>query len=473
MTQATLPADLLDGLPDDLAVLPGDARHAPYLKEWRGKFHGEALAVLRPRDTTMAAELMRRCYRHGIAMVPQAGNTGLVGGGLPLMEQTAVIVSVDRMSTIRSVDAANNTMTVEAGVTLHDVRQAAENADRLFPLLLGSEGSCRIGGNIASNAGGVLTLRYGNTREQVLGLEAVLPDGRIWDGLNGLRKNNTGYDLKQLFIGAEGTLGLITAACLRLQPRPRQYVTMLLALPSPAAALACLHTLDEASGGQVSSFEIMSRACVELAFRHIPGCQDRFAAPHLWYGLAELSGGGRDGDLAAMVTAGLASLAEHAQLEDALIAQSETQRAEFWHLREAIVEAQRHEGASIKHDIAVPISALPAFIDEGLALVERLQPGIRPTVFGHIGDGNLHFNMMQPVGMDRAAFLDRWADIASAVHALVMRHGGSFSAEHGIGQLKLDEMARYKSPVELDMMRAVKAALDPRGLMNPGKLLPP
>lgn len=457
----------------DAAVLaPDNDRFDVYITEWRGKFESSAIAILRPASTEQVAEAVKHCAANNIAMVPQGGNTSLVGGSVPFMGEHAVVISLDRMGAIRGIDAVENTITVDAGCILADIQRAADEADRFFPLSLGAEGSCRIGGNIATNAGGILTLRYGNMRDQVLGLEVVTADGQIWHGLNSLRKNNTGYDLKQLFIGSEGTLGIITGACLKLQPRPAHRVTAMVAVSTPADALTVLNDLNAKTGGQVEAFELMSRPCLELAFKHIEGCRDAFQAPYPWYGLAEITAGVKDGRLNELVEESLGALIGSEAVLDAVLAQNDRERGEFWHLREAIVEAQRLEGGSIKHDIAVPVARIAAFIEAGIMRVTEIMPDIRPTVFGHIGDGNLHFNMMQPEGMDRADYLKHWDDIVAPVHALVMDYGGSFSAEHGVGRLKTNDMARYKSPTELAMMRAVKHALDPKNLMNPGKVIP-
>ncbi|MEO0392813.1 MAG: FAD-binding oxidoreductase [Pseudomonadota bacterium] len=453
-------------------VLPGDDRFAPYVTEWRGKYQATALAIFRPATTAEVAEVVQFCQAHGLAMVPQGGNTSLVGGSVPVDGSRTVVISLDRMAAVREVDAVNNTLTVDAGCILSTIQEEAEAIDRYFPLSLGAEGSCRIGGNIATNAGGILTLRYGNTRDQVLGLEVVTADGQIWDGLNSLRKNNTGYDLKQLFIGSEGTIGIITGACLKLHPRPRHRITVFIGLDSPSDALTALNMLNSASGGQVEAFELISRISLDLAFKHIDGCRDPLAAPYPWYGLAEITAGRADSGLDDVIENTLGELIEADSVLDATIAQNDSQRASFWHLREAIVEAQRLEGGSIKHDIAVPVSRIASFIEAGMARATDIMPDIRPTVFGHIGDGNLHFNMMQPKGMAREDFLARWDDITGPIHALVMEYGGSFSAEHGVGRLKTPDMAQYKPPVELAMMRAIKQALDPHDRMNPGILIP-
>ena len=453
-------------------ILPNDQRFRPYVTEWRGKYTASALAILRPDNVEAVAKAVRLCQAYAVNIVPQGGNTSLVGGSVPCDGARAVVISLDRMTSVREVDAVNNTITVDAGCILATIQQQAAAVDRFFPLSLGSEGSCRIGGNIATNAGGILTLRYGNMRDQVLGLEVVTADGQIWNGLNSLRKNNTGYDLKQLFIGSEGTLGIITGACLKLQPRPHHRVTVFMGFNTAAETLTALNTLNSTTGGQVEAFELISRTSLALAFKHIDGCRDPLDAPCPWYGLAEITAGCADSGLDALVENTLGALIDDGTMLDATLAQNDTQRASFWHLREAIVEAQRLEGGSIKHDIAVPISQIADFIDAGIAKAKTLLPGIRPTVFGHIGDGNLHFNMMQPEGMSRDDFLARWDDITGPIHALVMEYGGSFSAEHGIGRMKRGDMARYKSPAELTMMRAIKQALDPDNRMNPGILLP-
>ena len=471
MTQSFLTA-LQETIADEAIILPDDSRITPYITEWRGKFRSSALAVVRPAATEDVASVVKLCAAHGIAIVPQGGNTSLVGGSVPYEDEAAIILSLDRMGGVRELDPINNTITVDAGCILAEIQTAAEGADLYFPLSLGAEGSCRIGGNIASNAGGILTLRYGNTRDLVLGLEVVLPDGTIWHGLNSLRKNNTGYDLKQLFLGSEGTLGIITGACLKLFPQPRHRLTAMLAVPSPAAALTVLNSLNSASGGQVEAFEIIARPCLDIAFRHMENCRDPFDEVHDWYGLTEITAGRADSGLDETIENALGELFEAGVVSDVVIAQNDSQRGDFWYLREAIVEAQRLEGGSIKHDISVPVSRIADFIEAGIDRVTEIMPDIRPTVFGHIGDGNLHFNMMQPVAMDRADFLARWDDITGPIHKLVMAHGGSFSAEHGVGRLKLKDMAAYKDPAELAMMRAIKQALDPDNQMNPGKLIP-
>lgn len=443
---------------------------APYLREWRDKFTGAAAMVLRPGSAAEVSQILALANDSRTGIVPQGGNTGLVGGQIPDSSGSQIVLSLSRLNAIRQVDAGNNSLIAEAGCILANVQQAAEAADRLFPLSLAAEGSCQIGGNLSSNAGGTGVLAYGTARQLVLGLEVVLADGRIWSGLRTLRKDNTGYDLKALFLGAEGTLGIITAAALKLFPRPAEVETALIALPSPHAALELLHVLSEASGGGLSAFEIMPRIGLEFTLAHIPDTREPFTDPHAWYVLAELSGG-RTG-LGDVMQDGLADAFERGLAEDALIAMSESQREDFWRLRHGLSEAQKPEGGSIKHDISVPVSLMPDFIVRASKAVTDYLPGCRPVPFGHLGDGNVHFNVTQPKGMDRQAFLARWEEMNRIVHDIVMDMGGSISAEHGIGILKRDLLPGVKSETELDLMRSVKQALDPNGILNPGKMLP-
>ncbi len=454
--------------PDHCLHAAGDI--APYLVEERGLFRGRALAVVRPGRTEEAARVVGLCAAEGLAVVPQGGNTGLCGGGVPPEHGRAVVVSTERLTRIRRVDPVDFSLTAEAGCVLADVQQAAAEAGCLFPLSLGAEGSCRIGGNLSTNAGGTAVLRYGNARDLVLGLEVVLPDGRIWSGLRTLRKDNTGYDLKQLFIGAEGTLGLITAAVLKLFPQPREAATALVALPGPQQATDLLFRARQASGDAVTACELIPRIGLDLDLAHLPGCRDPFARPHPWYLLLELSSS-RPGGLRAALEAVLADALESGLAADAVLAESEGQRAALWRLREGIPEAQKKEGGSIKHDVAVPTSRVPELIRRATAAVEAELPGVRVVAFGHLGDGNIHFNLTQPVGADRRAFLDRWGEMNRIVHDIVVAMDGSIAAEHGIGRLKAGELARTADPVELDLMRRLKAALDPAGVMNPGKIL--
>ncbi len=452
------PANLLTG--DDLA---------PYLGEERGLFRGSALAAIRPGTTEEVAACVRALAETGLAIVPQGGNTGLCGGGVPA--NGAVVVSTERLTRVRAVDPANFTITVEAGCVLAAVQDAADDAGCLFPLSLGAEGSCRIGGNLSTNAGGVNVLRYGTARDLVLGLEVVLPDGRVWNGLRSLRKDNTGYDLKHLFIGAEGTLGIITAAVLKLFPRPRDMATALVAIPDPEAGLDILVAARQASGDSVTACELVPRVGLDLGLAHMEGVRDPFDRPHPWYLLVELSSS-RPGGLREALELALADALESGRALDAVLAESGEQRKALWRIREAIPPAQKKEGGSIKHDVAVATSRVPEFLARATRAVEDALPGVRVCAFGHIGDGNIHFNLTQPKGADKAAFLAEWKRMNRVVHDIVAAMDGSVSAEHGIGQLKIDEMARYKSDVELDLMKRLKAALDPAGVMNPGKVLP-
>lgn len=473
------PAGLSDGLIDRLvgligpsAVLTAAEDRAPYLKEWRGRYQGQALVVVRPGSTADLATVVRVCAEAGVSMVPQGGNTGLVGGAVAGADQ--VLISTDRLTAVRSLDVVNNTITVEAGVILQSIQEAADAADRLFPLSLGAEGSCRIGGNLSTNAGGTGVLRYGNARDLTLGLEVVLPDGRIWDGLRGLRKNNTGYDLKHLFIGAEGTLGIITAAVLKLFPKPRDRATALAAVPDPDAALALLTRAQAGSGDAVTGCELMCRQGIDFALEHIDGVVDPLSGRSPWYVLIEFTSPAapRQGaGLTSQMETVLAAAFEAGEVTDAAIAASDGQARALWFIREAIVDGQRPEGGSIKHDIAVPVSAVPRFLTEAGAAMDAYMPGIRPVPFGHLGDGNLHYNISQPVGMDRDAFLAHWDPVTRIIHDIAAGLGGTFSAEHGVGRSKRAELATTKAGVELDLMRAVKTAIDPAGLMNPGKVL--
>lgn len=444
---------------------------APWLTDWRGRYSGRALAVVRPQDTEQVAEVVKLCLAAGVAIVPQGGNTGLCGGATPLMDGRCIVLNVSRLRRVRAVDQANNTLTIEAGATLAEAQAAAEAVDRLFPLSLASEGSCEVGGVISTNAGGVQVLRYGNTRELVLGLEVVLPSGEVWNGLRGLRKDNTGYDLKHLFIGAEGTLGIVTAATLKLFPRPTATATAWLAVPTPAKAVELLGRLRDVAGDRVSAFELVGRQALDLVLQHIPGARDPLTAVHPWYVLAEMTDFSGQADLEALLEGALA----RAQLEDGLldgvVATSDQQATELWRLRENISEAQKREGFSIKHDISVPVSAIPEFLERAGRALEGCYPGIRIVAFGHVGDGNLHYNQSRPVRDENAAFIGRTAEVGLVVHDIVHSLNGSISAEHGIGQLKRDLLARYKSPVELALMQGIKRLLDPEGIMNPGKVL--
>jgi D-lactate dehydrogenase (cytochrome) len=417
------------------------------------------------------AEVVSLAAAAKMPVVPQGGNTGLVGGQVPPEHGRALLVNLSRMNRIRRLDPVDNTITVEAGCLLASVQAAAAEAERLFPLSLAAEGSCQIGGNLSTNAGGIHVLRYGNMRELVLGLEVVLPDGRVWDGLRRLRKDNTGYDLKQLFIGAEGTLGIITTAVLRLFPAPVQKATAFIGLARVEHAMAILERTRALAGEQLDCVELMPRLGLEFTLRHIPDTTDPLGDPHPWYLLLELASGKAGDHLAETLEALLAEAYDDGLIGDAALAASAAQTAAFWRLREGMSEAQKPEGGSIKHDISVPVSRIPEFLARAIPLVEEMVPGVRPVPFGHLGDGNLHFNLTQPAGGDREAFLARWEEVNRAVHELVMELGGSISAEHGIGRMKVEEMKHFKSAVEIELMTRVKVALDPDNLMNPGKVV--
>jgi len=448
-----------------------DEQHkAPFLTDWRGRYHGAALAVVSPATTAETAQVVSLCAAAGVAIVPQGGNTGLCGGATPLPQGRSVVVSLSRMKRIRVADPANDALIVEAGCTLAQAQAAAAAVERLFPLSLASEGSCEIGGNISTNAGGVQVLRYGNMRDLVLGLEVVLPDGRVWDGLRTLRKDNTGFDLKQCFIGAEGTLGIITAAALKLFPLPRRRALAWVAVPSPAQAVAMLGALRAVCGDRVSAFELIGRQALTLVLKHIPGAQGLFAETPDWSVLVELSDTVDDPALDQLLEIALASTLESGLALDAVVAASLAQAEALWALRENISEAQRIEGISVKHDISVPISRIADFLHEVDAALLARWPQARIVAFGHIGDGNLHYNVSAAAG-DNDALIAQGGEVNRLVYDLVDRFDGSISAEHGLGQLKRDEIRRYRSPVELELMARLKAALDPQGLMNPGKVL--
>jgi len=447
---------------------PGDVE--PYVTDWRGRYRGRALAVARPGTTAEVAAVVRACAALGVPIVPQGGNTGQCGGATPDSEGNAVVLSLARMRRVRAVDPDNATLTAEAGVTLAAVQHAAAERGLLFPLSLAAEGSCTIGGNLATNAGGTNVLRYGNARDLVLGLEVVLPDGRIWNGMRALRKDNTGYDLKQLFIGAEGTLGIVTAAVLKLFPAPRSRVTALAAVRDVASAVRLLSGLRQALGDRVTGFELMSSYALGLSRRHFPALPDPCPG-HPWYVLLQVDDSAAEAGLTETVERALADALEHGIASDATIAQSGDQAAQLWALRENIAEAQRRDGPNIKHDISVPVSAIPDFLVEARAALEAALPGVQFVTFGHLGDGNLHYNLAAPEGVPPQAWLENTAKANRIVHDLVAAFAGSISAEHGIGQQKREDLVRYKSPVEVELMRAIKAVLDPAGILNPGKVL--
>jgi FAD/FMN-containing dehydrogenase len=451
--------------------LESPADRAPFETDFRGLHRGTTPLVALPDSTDQVASLVALCARERIAIVPQGGNTSYCGGAAPNAAGNEIVVSLRRMRRIRHVDPSGDSMTAEAGCVLAELQTAAAAAGRLLPMSLGSEGSATLGGIVSTNAGGTAVLRYGMMRALVLGIEAVLPDGRVLNQLTGLRKDNTGYDLKQLYIGAEGTLGIVTAATLRLFPRPAITATALAALPSPAAALALLARLRETLGDAVTTFELLPRIALEFVCRHVAGTRDPFGSAHPWYVLAEATTSAADPSFEARFESALGEALEHGQVVDAVTATSGAERDALWRLRETIPEAQGREGASLKHDVSVEPSRLPAFIEAGHELLGRLAPGARLVAYGHLGDGNLHYNLSAAAGGDGGALAARTDEIRRAVHDLVAAHGGSFSAEHGIGQSKVGELERYEDPAALDVMRAIKRALDPLGLMNPGKVL--
>ena len=450
-------------------VLTGEGTER-YCVDWRGRYSGKALAVVLPETVQQVGEIVRLCAENGVAIVPQGGNTSLCGASVPLAgEERQIVVNLSRLDRIRNMDAVNYTMTVEAGCKLASIHDAAEQAGRLFPLGLTAIAShCEIGGNLSTNAGGVGVLRYGNARDLVLGLEVVLPDGRIWNGLRSLRKDNTGYDLKHLFIGAEGTLGIITAAVLKLYPRPQATATACIAVRNPAAAITLLAHLRAYCGDRISAFELISRSSLDLVFRHIPDTYEPFAIRHEWVVITKLE------DVLSMPLEDM--LRSAIQAFDGVVAfevTTATDHAEhWWKLRRNISEAQKHEGVSVKHDVSVPLSRVAEFIDEAGTALSGAYPGLRIVAFGHMGDGNIHYNVSMPdAGQNRIFIEQHEHDVNRMVYGIVASLGGSISAEHGLGQLKREEIAHYKSPLELELMRSIKREIDPQGLMNPGKVL--
>jgi FAD/FMN-containing dehydrogenase len=459
------------GIVGPAGVITAKGDIAPYATDWRKRYTGLPLVVVRPATTAEVAQIVRACGEARTAIVPQGGNTGLCGAATPDASGSQIVLNLSRMNRIRAIDAHNNTMTVEAGCVLAGLQRAAEDAGRLFPLSLASEGSCEIGGNLSTNAGGTAVLRYGNTRDLVLGLEVVLPSGEIWDGLRGLRKDNTGYDLKQLFIGAEGTLGVITAAVLKLFPLPRSRATAVVALQDPEQALDLLELTLEACGERLTGFELFSDFCLSLVLKHFKDVAAPFARRFPYYVVMELSDTRVGEGVLRMAEDTLSAALEGEKILDAAIAQSDSQAKALWKLRELISEAQALEGPNIKHDVSIPISQIPGFIRQTDAELLRARPGVRTVTFGHVGDGNVHYNVSGPEGVAPDVFIKETAGINRLVHDSVARFSGSISAEHGLGQLKREEIRRYKSPLELELMRRIKSALDPHGIMNPGKVL--
>ena len=438
-----------------------------YLQEERGLLESFCTLVVRPSNTAQLSKIVILCNDFGISMVPLGGNTGLVGGGIA---DGGIIISLEKLNVIEKVDPINHTMIVGAGCILTNIQEAAREADCLFPLSLGAEGSCQIGGNLSTNAGGVNVLQYGNARDLVLGLEAVLPDGRIFEDLNQLRKNNTGYDLKQLFIGSEGTLGIITKAVLKLSPLPINYATTIVGLSSLDKVLPLFEMTRENNSSNLSAFELIPRIALDLGIKHIPGMVDPFGSHHPHYVLIELSSSNPKDNSREAIEETLETALSKEIITDAVIADNDSQMKQLWRIREEIPAAQSKEGGSIKHDISVPISETVKFIKTATKMVENLIPGSRICAFGHIGDGNIHFNITQPVGYDKQAFLDSWTEVNRVVHDLVTDMGGSISAEHGIGILKRDELKLYLPEIHIDLMRQIKTSFDPKNLMNPDKI---
>ena len=469
--------DRLRTIVGDKGLITDERDKHPFLTDWRENYLGKALAIVRPATTEEVSAVVKLCAAEAVAVVPQGGNTGMSGGATPQEDGREIVLSLTRMNRILEIDKVGYTMTVEAGVVLKTIQDAAADADRLFPLSLGAEGSCTIGGNLSTNAGGVQVLHYGNARQLVLGLEVVQPNGDIWNGLRALKKDNTGYDLRDLYLGAEGTLGIITKAILKLWPKPKDNATSWSAVPSPQAAVELLSGAYAASEDNVTSCELMGRQGIDLVLHHIPGTTDPLADRHDWYVLMEWSSTRppREGDNSATLRdkmeAYLGEAMEKGLVLDAVIAQTEAQSKALWALRENHTEASKQEGPSIKHDISVAVSKIPPFVPEGLAAMKKALPGCRPLVFGHVGDGNLHFNCQAPAGWTKPQFAPYVEPISGAIYDLVTAYGGSISAEHGIGRIKLEELAHYRSQTELDVMRQLKRALDPHNIMNPGKVI--
>jgi len=444
---------------------------APHLVEGRGLYKGSSPMLLKPGSTAEVAAIMKLASETGTPIVPQTGNTGMVGGQTPRTGGHDIILSLERMNRIRDVDPVANVLVADGGAILADVHKAAEAVNRLFPLSLGSEGSCRIGGNLSTNAGGTAVLAYGNMRQLCLGLEVVLPTGEIWDGLRRLKKDNTGYDLRDLFIGAEGTLGIITGAVLRLFPQPVGHQVAMAGLTSTEDALKLFELASNLCGTALTGFELMPRIGIEFTVRHTEGVRDPLEGPHPWYTLIDISTSDSAETAETMIQSLLEQGFEKGLIQDAVIASSLQQQRALWHMRESMSDAQKPEGGSIKHDISVPVSKVPAFMEAADKAVMEAVPGARICAFGHLGDGNIHYNISQPVGADKAAYLARWREVNAIVHPLALSFGGSISAEHGIGQLKRDELADIRTPIEMDLMRRIKQAFDPAGIMNPGKVV--
>lgn len=463
--------DPIRAIVGDRGLITDPGAMQPFLESWRDGWVGRSPLVVMPDSTQTLAAVVRICAETRTPIVPQGGNTGLTGAGQPHADGSEIVISTNRLNRIREIDIDNDTMTVESGCVLANIQNAARDVGRLFPLSLGAEGSCQIGGNISTNAGGVQVVRYGNMRNQVAGLEVVLPDGRIWDGLRGLRKDNAGYDMKQIFIGAEGTLGIITAAVLKLSPLPRATATALVAVSAPSDAVDLLTRAKGVVGDRIVSFELIQRLCVDVARRHVPDVPDPLRDIYPWYVLIELADQDSGSRLTEMLEGILEAGLEAGEVLDGVVAASKAQADGLWRIREGISEGQKREGVSYKHDISVPISKVALFLDRTNAALDRECPGIRHFAFGHLGDGNIHYNPIQAEGGDPAEWRAKLGTVNAIVHDIVVGLGGSISAEHGIGRLRIDEMPRYKSPVELDLMATLKRAFDPHNIMNPGKIL--
>ncbi|MFK0384786.1 FAD-binding oxidoreductase [Rhizobium sp. RM] len=474
MTASALSNAVLDrfiAIVGEKNAIRDEAEIAPRLVENRGLYHGASPLLLKPGSTEEVAAIMKLASETGTPIVPQTGNTGLVGGQTPREDGTDIILSLERMNRIRDIDPVANVIVADAGCILEEIHKAAEKVNRIFPLSLGSQGSCRIGGNLATNAGGTAVLAYGNMRNLCLGLEVVLPTGEIWNGLRRLKKDNTGYDLRDLFIGSEGTLGVITGAVLRLFPTPLGHQVAFAGLQSTEDALKLFEMASNLCGTALTGFELMPRIGVEFTAKHIPGVRDPLESAHEWYTLIDISTSDSADTAETMMQTLLEQGFEAGLVQDAVIASSEAQRQALWHMRESMSDAQKPEGGSIKHDVSVPVSKIPDFMTTAGEAVMAAIPGARICAFGHLGDGNIHYNISQPVGADKAEFLNRWHEMNEIVHGIVLSLNGSISAEHGIGQLKRDELASIRPGIEMDLMRRIKFAFDPAGIMNPGKVL--
>ncbi|MCF1460305.1 FAD-binding oxidoreductase [Agrobacterium vitis] len=475
MTDMPLSAALLErfiAIVGPTNALTDQADITPYLTENRGLYHGASPLVLKPGSTEEVSRILALASETKSPIVPVSGGTGLVGGQVPRDNSSDILLSLERMNTVREVDPVGNVIVADAGCILADIQKAAADVNRLFPLSLGSEGSCRIGGNLATNAGGTAVLVYGNMRQLCLGLEVVLPTGEIWNGLRRLKKDNSGYDLRDLFIGAEGTLGVITGAVLKLYPQPLGHEVGFVGLKSPVEALALFEKASALCGPALTGFELMPRIGVDFTSRHIPGVRDPLSSAHDWYVLIDISTSDAAETAKTMLHDVLEQGVEAGLIEDAVVAGSVAQQKALWHMRESMSDAQKPEGGSIKHDISVPIAQVPAFMKEAEEAVLAAMPGARVCAFGHLGDGNIHYNISQPIGADKAQFIGRWREINKVVHDIVRAHGGSISAEHGVGQLKRQELAQTRPDIETVLMTRIKQAFDPAGIMNPGKVVP-